>query len=823
MASGTFKNYICGNSSRPGYTLRTYWSSTIDIAKNESKVLCDHYLDCGSGWDLYIGTRSGTSNVGGDAKSFTKDGISQGTGGGSHKLGTTEHTVKHNDDGTKTVTATTTFNFGATISGTYYENIVATGTMVLDDIPRASTATVDNGTLGVAQAFKVTRNESSFSHAITFSCGTVTNNQAVAKTTDLNPKWTPPLSLASQNKTGSKVTVNFTITTYDADGNSVGTDTFSAEYTIPTTVKPTASLTVTDGKGYLSTYGGYVQNMSTFKVAVTGTPIHGAAITSYSTKINGGSPYTESSFETGPITEAGTYNIVASVTDARGNTGTATKSVTVLEYYKPKLTIVANRANTNWEDDIEGNMLKIYMEYDVAPLNNKNAFSIIVKHRKSGEANYTEEPLTGIYQDYYKSSITWGLQDIDPDSSYEVEVTITDNLNSTSRAARVGSAFTFFHFDGPTNNGTGKNKLNVRTLPDDSPVGDTYHSFNNNILTLRAGTYGNVLYTVNDIKAGDIVRFSTTIMDAGAEIYIYAAYADSTQSGGIRTDQVAHYQYTDGQTEIYLEYTAPADPLSFAVDFFINSTDTRFKRPIVTINEDDMTYEHYILGCPPRLGIGKIAELDYGADFGLKAKFNEGFEFPIIRQHTDLNTLLTPNFYIGENVATYQYVNCPITGGTFYLEVVGAGTDSVRQSITTCSKEASVTYERFYHDGSWGPWRDVYHGQEVLYDNLAGSNGTITLLKNISNFAFVDIYYMDNNGKYGGCMKVPAPNGKQLNFSIIEEGPSRTWIRRTAYTVSNYALTPNATTGGYVKFDGTTLMHEVGTNYIKIIKVMGIR
>ena len=823
MASGTFKNYICGNSSRPGYTLRTYWSSTTDIAKNESKVLCDHYLDCGSGWDLYIGTRSGTSNVGGDVKSFTKDGISQGTGGGSHKLGTTEHTVRHNDDGTKTVTATTTFNFGATISGTYYENIVATGTMVLDDIPRASTATVDNGTLGVAQAFKVTRNENSFSHAITFSCGTVTNNQAVAKTTDLNPKWTPPLSLASQNKTGSKITVNFTITTYDADGNSVGTDTFSAEYTIPTTVKPTASLTVTDGKGHLSTYGGYIQNVSTFKVNVTGTPIYGAAITSYSTKINGGSPYIEQSFETEPITEAGTYNIVASVTDARGNTGTDTESVTVLEYYLPKLTISAERCNDNFEDDIEGDNFKVHTIYDVSPLNDKNAFSITLKWRKSGDSAYTEQVLEGIYQNYYKSDITWMLPDIDPDSSYEIEVTITDKFGSTSRAARVGSAFTFLHFDGPTNNGTGKNKLNVRSLPDNISLPGTYHSFSNDILTLRAGDYANVIYPIHDIAAGDVVRFSTTIMDAGAEIYIYAAYEDSTQSSGIRTDQVAHYQYTDGQTAVYLEYTTPAAPLQLAVDFFINSTDTRFKRPILTINEDDMTYEHYILGCPPRLGIGKIAELDYGADFGLKARFNEGFEFPIIRQYTDLNTLLTPNFYIGENVTTYQYVNCPITGGTFYLEVVGAGIDSVRQSITTCSKEASVTYERFYHDGSWGPWRDCYYGQEVLYDNSAGNAGTVTLLKTSVNFAFIDIYFKDNNDKEGGHVRVPNPNGKSLTLSMVEGGANATWIRRTYYAISGYNITPTTSSTGYVRFMDSGVTHYIGDNHLRITKVMGIR
>ena len=830
--SGTFKNYICGNSSRPGYTLRTYWSSTPDVANNRSRVLCDHYLDCGSGWDLYIGTRSGTSNVGGDVKDFTKDGISQGTGGGSHKLGTTEHWIPHNDDGTKTVTATTTFNFAATISGTYYENIVATGTMVLDDIPRASTATVDNGTLGVAQAFKVTRNEDSFSHAITFSCGTVTNNQAVAKTTDLNPKWTPPPSLASQNKTGSKVTVNFTITTYDADGNSVGTNTFSAEYTIPTTVKPTAALTVTDGKGHLSTYGGYIQIVSTFKVNVTGTPIYGAAITSYSTKINGGSPYIEQSFETEPITEAGTYNIVASVTDARGNTGTATESVTVLEYYKPKLTISATRCDDNFEDNVEGTNIRVDMDYNVAPLNNKNRFGITVKWRKSGDTNeYYHADLEGNYQDWYNTTgMSFMIGEADSDSSYEIEVHITDNFNTSIRSTKVGSAFTFFHFDGPTKSGVGKNKLNVIEASDSGGVIGTDYLFENYTYTLlKDRAFANTYYEIPEamnLPAGSIIRFNTVILDAGGEVRLYAAYVDPSDSTETITHNIATLSYIDGGSDSYFEYTVSDGILALLVEFTYSGSqyiDVRFRRPILTINEDDMTYESYIVGVPARLGVGKIAELDNGADFGLKARFNAGFEFPILRQYTDFDTLLTPNFYIGANVADYQYVNCPITGGTFYLEIVAAGEDSYRQSVTTCSKEASVTYERFYHDGSWGPWRDCYHGQEVLYDNESGSNGTITLGKLVTNFAFLDIYYTDNNGKYGGCMKITNTGSKTLCFAIVEDGPSRSWIRRTSYVLSNYALTPTVTNAGYVKLDGTSVSHDTGTNYIKITKVMGIR
>ena len=827
--SGTFKNYICGNADRPGYTLRTYWSSTPDVANNRSRVLCDHYLDCGSGWDLYIGTRSGTSNVGGDVKNFTKDGISQGTGGGSHKLGTTEHWIPHNNDGTKTVTATTTFNFNAKISGTQYDNIVATGTMVLDDIPRASTIETTNGTLGKAQSITIKRNVDTYTDTITYKCGTASGT-VTTKTSADSVTWTPLLSLASQNATGSKITVTLTVTTYNGT-TEIGSNSINIECTIPNTVKPTVELTVADGKGYKNTYGAYIQGMSTFKVTVKGTPIYGAAITSYSTKINGGSPYTESSFETGPITDSGTYNIVASVTDARGNTGTDTESVTVLEYYLPKLTISATRCDDNFEDNVEGTNIRVDIDYNVAPLNNKNKFGIRVKWRKSGDTTeHIYSDLEGYYQEQYDYELGFRIDDADPDSSYEIEVELTDNFSTSKRATRVGSAFTFFHFDGPTKNGTGRNKLNLIKDSNSGGVKDEDYAFENYVYTLLADrSFANMFYEVpeaTELPVGSVIRFNTTILDTGGEVRLYAAYLDPSDDTQANTINIATLSYTDGITESYFEYTVADDFLALLVEFCYTGTehkDVRFKRPILTINEDDMTYEQYIVGVPARLGIGKIAELDNGADFGLKARFNAGFEFPILRQYTDFDTLLTPNFYIGANVADYQYINCPITGGTFYLEIVAAGEDSYRQSVTTCSKEASVTYERFYHDGSWGPWRDVYHGQEVLYDNSAGNNGTVTLLKTTANFVFIDIYYQDNNGKDGGHVRIANPNGKTIVIHMVEPGASATWIRRTLYTISGYTMTPNMTSTGYVRLMDSSITHDISVNHLKITKVMGIR
>lgn len=134
MASGSFSNVY------RSYTLKTNWSSTPNIAGNYSTITCTHYLICATYGALYINSRTNSCNVNGTSVSFTSPAIST-TGGVTIHLGTTTHTVNHNSDGKKSVSASTVFNMQATISGVYVSSITASGTMVLDDIPRYFTST----------------------------------------------------------------------------------------------------------------------------------------------------------------------------------------------------------------------------------------------------------------------------------------------------------------------------------------------------------------------------------------------------------------------------------------------------------------------------------------------------------------------------------------------------------------------------------------------------------------------------------------------------------------------------------------------------------
>ena len=103
--------------------------------------------------------------------------------------------------------------------------------------------------------------------------------------------------------------------------------------------------------------------------------------------------------------------------------------------------------------------------------------------------------------------------------------------------------------------------------------------------------------------------------------------------------------------------------------------------------------------------VGKVAEIKGVFDVGFKTRLFGGLLYPVIEPDTDLNSILTPNVYAGENASTYNYGNCPITSGTFIFEVMSAGPNGqLLQRLTVCDKTKPAVYERFYYTSAWGEW-----------------------------------------------------------------------------------------------------------------------
>ena len=345
-------------------------------------------------------------------------------------------TVKHNDDGTSG-TITATFN---------YDSGWCTGTKstTLTTIPRKSTLSVAAGTLGTAQTLTVSKKLSSFTHTIVATCG-AQSTTICTKSSSTSISFTPPLGWASENTTGTSLSVKYTITTYNGS-TSIGSDSYTVTCSIPSSVKPSCSVAVTDPMGYAGTYGGFIKGLSKFKVVVTPTTSYGSAIASYSTTANG-STYTESSFTTGVLASSGTLTVNATVKDKRGRSGSASSTATVLDYSPPVVTKLAvKRCNADGTENDQGTHCKVTFSATITSLNSKNSAAYKLQYKKtSASGNPTEVNLTTYAGKYSVADGTY-IFAADTGSSYNITLSATDNFNSNTRTTSVSTGFTLMHW-----------------------------------------------------------------------------------------------------------------------------------------------------------------------------------------------------------------------------------------------------------------------------------------------------------------------------------------------------------------------------------------
>lgn len=106
------------------------------------------------------------------------------------------------------------------------------------------------------------------------------------------------------------------------------------------------------------------------------------------------------------------------------------------------------------------------------------------------------------------------------------------------------------------------------------------------------------------------------------------------------------------------------------------------------------------------IAFNKPAELEGVADIGFQTRLSGGLLYVVLPVDTDLNECHTPGFYVGENVSDYNYINCPLTSGTFTLEIMSMGDNGqLMQRITQCHITSPIAYERIYYKSAgWGEW-----------------------------------------------------------------------------------------------------------------------
>lgn len=534
-------------------------------------------------------------------------------------LATGTMTIAHGSDGSKT--------FSASVSAGIYEwapNCSGSATFALNQIARSSTLTASNGTLGVSQVLTVNRKSDNLTHTITYACGTATGT-VCTKSSSTSISWTPPLNLATQNTTGSTVTVKMTITTY-LESTDIGSSTTTITCDIPDSVVPSISVStkrvayVTDS--YTTSWwdknhpNDFVQSLTKVAISINASMSYGAAIKSYRTTFDG-KTYTGQSFTADAPSKSGSMSMSITVTDSRGRSNTVYPSIAVLPYEKPRITeIKAYRYSSDYNaEDYNGANAIIIPTYSVPASYNTDSIwlddqnTCTIFYKKTSEAVWNElMRIEDMFESEFSpstfSAIGLDASDLtfaaDTGSSYDIKIELTDHVQTVTASARLGTGFSLMHWN--------------------------------------------------------------------------------VEGNG--------------------------------------------------------------------MGIGKRSELENVLDIGLTSKFSGGLEPLVLSVNTDLNDVVTPNMYVGADISSNGYLNCPVSSGTFSLEVlsVASAGGTVIQRFTGNYNKNYETYERL---GSklltytWTDWVRIsgssYPNNNLLWSTptaggyLMGSGQSIMLSSSISD------------------------------------------------------------------------------------------
>ena len=158
---------------------------------------------------------------------------------------------------------------------------------------------------------------------------------------------------------------------------------------------------------------------------------------------------------------------------------------------------------------------------------------------------------------------------------------------------------------------------------------------------------------------------------------------------------------TSGNVDVYI--SGLAVEVTYTVKMTVTDT-VDYYTSVATLNGSKFVID--ILAEGKGIAFNKPAELEGVADIGFQTRLSGGLLYVLLPVETDLNECHIPGFYVGENVSDYNYTNCPLTSGTFTLEVISMGDNGqLMQRLTQCHISSPIVYERMYYKSAgWGEW-----------------------------------------------------------------------------------------------------------------------
>lgn len=425
------------------------YETNTSVINNTSDVVVNLYVSWNYGsWNhTYPG---GAVYIDGTEHTFWNSFNLYNTDTGTELLASFSQTVAHNADGTKTVSCSA-----------WYATQVSSGTIgwsadkVLATIPRASTPTLNYPSITMGDTMTITTNRasSSFTHTLSWKFGS--RSGTIATGVGASTTWQVPLSLSAEIPTTTSGTGTITCKTYNGS-TLVGTTNISFTAVVPASVKPVlGDVTFTETVAGLATdFGVFVQGKSKVRIDIkalggdAGTSIKSIVVTANGQRLTGVVSVNQFQYSTSVTTDAlrasGTNSVVIVLTDSRGRTTSATRTISVVAYSAPSITkFSVERCNASGQSDYEGTRVKCTFAFSISPVSNKNQKYYEIVYRKVGDENWSAITSGQVYT--LDTSVISSAA-FDADYSWEVKLDVFDYFDEAASTITVPTAFTLVDY-----------------------------------------------------------------------------------------------------------------------------------------------------------------------------------------------------------------------------------------------------------------------------------------------------------------------------------------------------------------------------------------
>lgn len=416
------------------YLTLTYTVGDYDINANTTPVTVSLALTHGG---LSVGAGTDDCKVWIGSQSYSWTGPDIYSSGGTVSLGSKTFNVQHNADGA----------WSGTIGGSYRLNIRYAGTYIgtiggeqdgisLPTIPRASSFSVGNITIGSGNEVTINRASSGFTHKLTLAMG---DRSLTVENADASATLTPPMEWCNGITSSAAASGTLKLETYNGS-QKIGETSDSVTLLVPASVVPTVTATAELVNGF---QGLYLQGRSKAKIVSTGTGAYGSTIKSYSVA-GAGYSGNGATYTTGLLNVTGDVDFAVTVVDSRGRTGTANVKITVIAYSKPTITVQSlSRCDSSGNVTESGTYARVQATYTCASVNGKNAISCNVYYRKSSASSWSGS--TAIVSGTAKTVFGGNLAITD---TYEIRFYATDAVGEHAEAVQTISSSANYLFAG---------------------------------------------------------------------------------------------------------------------------------------------------------------------------------------------------------------------------------------------------------------------------------------------------------------------------------------------------------------------------------------